>query len=205
MLHPPPPATAPLMRYGLPENPALKSLGKLAECGPVIVTDTREQDALVFTRLPSVRDGLMSGDYSLRGAEEQFAVERKSIPDFVSCCVNSNRERFFNELHRLRGFRFARLLIVGTPQEIVLGNYRSNLPPKAVFSTLSAIEARFGIAAVFIPTPAEAALAVESWAAWYWREIICRANDLVRAESADAATVDRGGQDAVGGGGNLPT
>lgn len=200
MLHPPPPATSPIMRYGLPENPALKSLGKLGECGPIIVTDTREQDALIFTRLPSVRDGLMSGDYSLRGAEEQFAVERKSIPDFVSCCVNSNRERFFNELHRLRGFRFSRLLIVGTPQEIVLGNYRSNLPPKAVFSTLSAIEARFGIAPVFMPTPVEAALAVECWAAWYWREIVCRANDLVRASATeDAPPVDGARENPVGG------
>lgn len=181
MLHPPPPLSHPLERYALPENPALACLGRLREANPVVIIDTREQEPLLFTRLASERGSLQSGDYSLRGAEELFAVERKSIADFVSCCVGENRERFFRELHRLRGFRFARIVIVGTAYDLSRGDYRSNLPPKAVFATLSAIEARFGLAPVFCPTAAEAALQVEAWAAWFFREIVESANTLARA------------------------
>lgn len=65
---------------------------------------TREQLPRPFKRLASVRATLTSGDYSFRGGEELFAVELKSIADLVACCVGENRERFFRELHRLRGF-----------------------------------------------------------------------------------------------------
>jgi hypothetical protein len=106
------------MTADLATLPALKGLGDLAGLRPVLVTDTREQLPLPFKRLASVRATLTSGDYSFRGGEELFAVERKSIADLVGCCVGDNRERFFRELHRLRGYRFKRLLVVGTRDEI---------------------------------------------------------------------------------------
>jgi DNA excision repair protein ERCC-4 len=77
----------------------------------VVVFDSREQDPLIFQNLTSVRGTLYTGDYSILGLEELIAVERKTIPDLVSCCMGENRERFERELHRLRGFRFKRLLI----------------------------------------------------------------------------------------------
>ncbi|MDP3073591.1 MAG: ERCC4 domain-containing protein [Opitutaceae bacterium] len=160
--------------------PALKGLGALAGLRPVLVIDTREQTPLAFARLPSVRDTLASGDYSFRGGEELFAVERKSIADLVGCCVGENRERFFRELHRLRGFRFKRLLVVGTRREIEAGHFRSNVSPRAVLATLAAIEARFDVPVVFAATPAEAAELVESWAWWMAREITVAANNLLR-------------------------
>lgn len=43
--------------------------------------------------------------------EELFAVERKTIADLVACCIGANRERFFRELHRLRGYRLLQSLI----------------------------------------------------------------------------------------------
>ena len=77
----------------LPPLPALRHLGELANRLPVIVCDTREQEPLPIRRLPVVRAGLYTGDYSLAGLETVFAVERKSIPDIVSCCAASNRAR----------------------------------------------------------------------------------------------------------------
>jgi hypothetical protein len=44
-----------------------------------LVIDSREQQALGFHRLPSTTGSLQSGDYSFRGGEELFVVERKSI------------------------------------------------------------------------------------------------------------------------------
>ena len=164
----------------IPALPALRSLGKLADVRPTIVIDTREQEPLPFERLPTVRAGLRAGDYSFLGGEEYFAVERKSIADLVSCCVNSNRERFEWELHRLRGFHFRRLLVVGAREDIEQGLYRSNITPKAVLATLSAFEVRHGIPVVFLPAPAPAGRQIESWAYWCAREIVVQANTLLR-------------------------
>ncbi len=160
--------------------PALRSLGDLADVRPTIVIDSREQTPLTFTRLDSVVGTLQSGDYSFVGGDS-FVIERKSIPDLVSCCVGSNRERFERELHRLRGFKFARLLIVGSRQDIEEHNYRSDVAPKSVLHSLSAFEARYGIAVVFEPCPEAAACLVESWAYWSAREVVGAANELLRS------------------------
>lgn len=168
------------MTDDLPTLPALKGLGDLAALRPVLVTDTREQTPLPFLRLTTVRDTLTTGDYSFRGGEELFAVERKSIADLVACCVGENRERFFRELHRLRGFRFKRLLVIGSREEITAGDFRSNITPRAVLATLSAIEVRYDVPVVFAATPAAAGEQVEAWAWWMAREVATAANDLLR-------------------------
>jgi ERCC4-type nuclease len=124
---------------------------------------------------------LMSGDYSVAGLEALFAVERKSIGDLVSCCIGQNRERFERELHRLRGFRFKRLLIVGSEAEISKGNYHSNIKPAAVLGTLRAFEVRYDLPVVFCQTPELAGHQVESWAFWFAREIVETVNDLWRS------------------------
>jgi ERCC4-type nuclease len=94
--------------------PALRGLSALVDCRPKIIIDSREQPPLCFTRLPSIRGTLYSGDYSLAGLEDIFAIERKSVDDLVGCCVAGQRERFEHELHRMRGCRFKRLVIVGS-------------------------------------------------------------------------------------------
>jgi hypothetical protein len=79
--------TTALATTEFPALPALKGLGRLADLRPVICVDSREQQALTFTRLESVVATLQSADYSFLGAEERFAVSRKSLPDLVSSCV----------------------------------------------------------------------------------------------------------------------
>src|SRR5205823_8432137 len=111
--------------------PALRSLGGLADAEPVLIVDTREQDPLEFVHLPSRLGTLATGDYSVAGLEELFAVERKTIADLVGCCVGESRERFERELHRLRGYRFKRLLVIGTEEQILAAHYRSRISPKA--------------------------------------------------------------------------
>lgn len=147
----------------LPTLPALRSLGDLADTKPIILIDQREQTPLRFLHLESRSATLQSGDYSLLGAQELFSVERKTVPDFVGCCVGENRERFSRELHRLRGFHFKRLLIVGTEAEIREGKYRSNIKPQSVLGTLSAFEIRFDVPVVWCATPEIAAAQIERW------------------------------------------
>jgi len=164
----------------LPLLPALKSLGDLATRLPSIMIDTREQDPLPIARLPVFRGGLYTGDYSVAGLEGAFAIERKSIADLGSCCAASNRERFENELHRLRGFRFRRLFVIGTREEIEAGAYRSNVQPAAVLGTLAAFEVRYDCPVVFETDPASAALRVEVWAWYAAREHVEQVNGMLR-------------------------
>ncbi|HRE04222.1 MAG TPA: ERCC4 domain-containing protein [Opitutaceae bacterium] len=172
----------------LPTLPALRCLGRLAEVRPDIIVDTREQAPLIFTRLSSRTGTLITGDYSFAGAEERFAVERKSIADLVACCVGDNRDRFFRELHRLRGFLFKRLLIVGTAEEVERGTYRSQVKPAAVLATLSALEVRFDVPVVFASLREEAACKIESWVYWFAREQVEILNGVARSSGLTAST-----------------
>lgn len=160
--------------------PALRKLGNLADQKPVIVIDSREREPLEFNQLRSVRDGLSTGDYSIRGLEKVFAIERKSIPDLVTCCTNSNRERFERELHRLRGFEFKRLLIVGTDSQ--LSHTQSRLAPKVVRHTLAAFEARY-CPVVWAKNEVKAAALIERWAWWFAREQVKKLNSLLRGST----------------------
>jgi ERCC4-type nuclease len=116
--------------------------------------------------------GLYTGDYSVLGFEDTFAVERKSIADLTASLVGTNRERFERELLRLRSMRFKRLLIVGSPSDIEGHAYRSKIPPKSVFGSLAAYEARFDIPVVWQAGEMEAARLVCRWAHFFHREAV---------------------------------
>ena len=79
----------------------------------------------------------------------------------MACCTGENRVRFERALHRLRGFRFKRLLIVGSEAQILQGQYHPNIAPKAVLGTLSAFEVRYDLPVVFCETAAVAARQIE--------------------------------------------
>jgi DNA excision repair protein ERCC-4 len=98
----------------------------------------------------------------------------------VGCCVGQGRERFERELHRLRGFRFKRLLVVGTEADILAGRYHSDIKPLAVMGTIHAFEVRYDLPMVFESTPELAARRVERWAFWFAREMVEVVNDLWR-------------------------
>jgi DNA excision repair protein ERCC-4 len=165
--------------------PALRSLGSLADAEPIVIIDTREQEPLPFSRLKAQTGTLTTGDYSLVGLENLFAVERKSISDLVGCCIGQNRERLERELHRLRGFRFKRLLIVGTETQILAGQYHSNIKPQAITGTLHAFEVRYDVPVVFCETPEIAGRLIERWAFWFAREMVETVNALWRGGKAD--------------------
>ena len=152
---------------------------------PTIVTDSREQTPLVFQNLESQVGTLQSGDYSILGFEDRFSVERKSLSDLCGS-LTSGRERFERELHRLRGFDFARLLIIGTEEDVRSGNYRSKVNPKSVWASLCAFEVRYGVPFVFAPTPEAGAELVERWAYWFAREQVRTFEKMRKAEKQKA-------------------
>jgi ERCC4-type nuclease len=163
-----------------PPLPALRHLGDLADRLPTVIIDTREQCPLLFRRLPVIRAGLYSGDYSVVGLEAVFAVERKTVDDLASCCSGANRARFENELHRLRGFRFKRLLIIGQRVEIELKRYYSSVAPGSILGSLAAWEIRYDIPVVWAPTPEDGGELIERWAWYAAREAVEAVNALFR-------------------------
>jgi len=152
---------------------------------PTLIVDSREREPLPLA-YPFIVAGLQSGDYSIAGCENLFAVERKSIPDLVGCCCGENRARFERELHRLRGFRFARLLIVGSRAEIETGRYRSGIAPASVLGTIAAFEVRY-VPVVWCADPERAARQVESWAHYFSRELLKVADSLRQGQEAGQA------------------
>ena len=138
---------------------------------PTILVDTREQCPLSFKHLASVRGTLQTGDYSIVGLEEVFSVERKSVPDLVSSVIQG-RDRFERELHRLRGYRFKRLLIVGSREDVERGLYESKANPRSILASLQAFEIRYDLPIVWQPDEAKAAILIETWAVFFAREVV---------------------------------
>lgn len=138
--------------------------------GITLVIDNREQTPLQFEELCSTRGSLYSGDYSILGLEHRWAVERKSIADLVGS-VTFERERFERELHRLRGYDFKRLLIVGTIDDIKSHNYRSKANPNSVIGSIEAFEIRYDIPVVWGGDVITSSKLIEGWAKRYCAEI----------------------------------
>jgi hypothetical protein len=121
---------------------------------------------------------LIAADYSIAGAETLFGIERKTIPDLITCCT-TERERFERELVKLRGFRFRRLVVVGLEADILHGNFRSLANPKAIMATLYCFEIRYDLPFQFCATPEIAGRLIERWARWFSRELYKNANSLL--------------------------
>ena len=131
----------------------------------------------VFERLASVRGTLTTGDYSVAALEDLFSIERNTVSDLVGCCMGENRERFERELHRLRGYRFKRLLVVGSEAEILAGQYHSNIKPKAVLATVCAFEVRYDLPVVYVPSAQTGARLVERWSFYFARQAVETVNN----------------------------
>lgn len=86
------------------------------------VIDTREQTPLDVSPLRSVTGTLATGDYSVLGLEHMVSVERKSLPDFLSC-VGRERERFEREIQRLLGYECRAIVVEATWTEVEAGNW----------------------------------------------------------------------------------
>ena len=136
---------------------------------PVLLVDTREQKPLQFSHLPAESSTLYTGDYSVRGLEEIFAVERKSLADLAGS-LTRERDRFMREMHRLRGYRFPYLLAIGDDMELSRLIAQGRLKLHQVEHSLRAIESRYGVHVERAYTEEHAARLVETWAFCAWRE-----------------------------------
>ena len=142
-----------------------------------IVIDTREKLPLIFDgTIRTVRKFIRTGDYSVEGYEDQFAVERKSIPDLIGT-LTAGRSRFERELQRMAGIAFRRVIVEGSLRQVIASakrveqDKRRRVRTSSIIGTIYAFEVRYGVPFVFAAQGArEAAWRVEKWARYFVRE-----------------------------------
>lgn len=142
-----------------------------------IITDTREQKPLDFTPFEGVRvkrAELWPGDYSITTGGCEFAIERKSVSDFVGTMLSgyngygaSAPKRFNRELLAMRGIvalgGFACVLVEpdrdgeSAALEITRHNYKSSVEPSKVLAFANSIRRKWGIDVVYTRSRAESA------------------------------------------------
>ncbi len=117
----------------------------------IIITDTREQAPYSFSKwdVETMQASLETGDYSLRGFENQVAVERKNLDDLISCFMGANRDRFEKELIRGRRLDLFAVVIEATLEDIAQGRFKSQMKPVAALQTVAAFAVRYGTPFMF--------------------------------------------------------
>jgi len=111
-----------------------------------IIVDSREQEPWGFT-CPAVTRKLDAGDYSVEGLEDQVAVERKSLADFVRTVIHERR-RFARELEKLAGYRAACVVIEADLDKVLRRKHPEELRSVSAGAVLGAalwITLRYGV------------------------------------------------------------
>ena len=119
--------------------------------GFMLVQDTREQKPL-FTDPPEgldvVTGTLPHGDYSIRGFEDRFCIERKQMSDFYSY-IGKERTRTARKLKEFRQMigsgGFVGLVVEATEADLLTGFIMSRVSPETARQALVSFEVRYGI------------------------------------------------------------
>jgi len=121
--------------------------------GFVLVQDTREQRPLfdgtvAIPGLTVVNAALVSGDYSVRGFEGRFCIERKQISDFFSY-IGKERNRTTRKMQEFQEIAsrggFVALVIEASEVDLLSGYVMSQLSPEMVRQALVSFEVRSGL------------------------------------------------------------
>lgn len=83
-----------------------------------IIIDTREQNPFIFEDYEVVSKALNAGDYSIDEAENEIAIERKSVADAVSTVITGH-ERFREEVLRAKkNLKYFAIVIEGNIKDL---------------------------------------------------------------------------------------
>ena len=118
-----------------------------------------------------------TGDYSILGAESFIAVERKTLPDLISCLCNG-RERFERELYRGKSLDYFAMIVECSLSDLVNGSYRSKMTPKSAIQSILAFSVRYRLPVFFVENRKYGARVTESLLLKYAKELKKRAEAL---------------------------
>jgi ERCC4-type nuclease len=116
-----------------------------------LVVDSREQKPLfgeTTDGLEVITDTLHHGDYSIRGFENMFTIERKKISDFYSY-IGRERDRTIRKMGQFREIvssgGFAGLVIEASECNLLSGYIMSRVSPETARQALVSFEIRYGV------------------------------------------------------------
>ena len=125
-----------------------------------IIEDTREQTPLMdWPEGVAVEVGtLHTGDYSIKGWEACFAIERKSLADFAGTMIGGYeandekpRKRFNRELERMRHFDLAAVIVTATADEVLAFRHHCGMDAHgALWGFALSIFATYGVPVFFL-------------------------------------------------------
>lgn len=116
--------------------------------GMVVVVDTREQNPLWLPKPPKglvlCRDTLQHGDYSIKGFESKFAIERKSTDLFAY--LTSERTKTKEKLQKIITCDFKALVIEFSEYELLYQpQFYTNISIEVIRQSLISFEIKYGL------------------------------------------------------------
>jgi ERCC4-type nuclease len=144
------------------------NLAALPDVEIIVCVDSREQHPWIFS-LPTIVGALKTGDYSLQGCGDWIAIERKSIDDLIGC-LTTGRDRFTKELERGRRIQNFSVIVEAHYTDILKGNFRSEMNPRAAWGSIIALQERYGIPFYFAGDSVIAGQLCETILTRWWRE-----------------------------------
>ena len=121
--------------------------------GFCLCQDTREQQPLfdstvVIPGLTVINVGLTYGDYSVKGFEDRFVVERKSLGDFFQY-IGKQHQATTRKMQEFRELAsqgaFVGLAIEAAEPDLLSGYIMSQVTPEMVRQALVSFEVRYGV------------------------------------------------------------
>lgn len=112
----------------------------------ILIIDTREQRPLCqgVKGLVSVTDTVKHGDYTIKGFEDKFAIERKQITDFYSY-IGKERKRTEKKIKALSQMDFAAIIIEAGIDDILFPQLYSQVSPEVARQFLVSVNVRYDI------------------------------------------------------------
>jgi ERCC4-type nuclease len=103
---------------------------------------------------------LATGDYTLKNGSHLLAIERKHLNDLLAC-VTSDRERWMDQMRRMKGYPTRFLVIEATREQIEAEVYSRNVRALSVVNSLLGVEVRWNVCVEYCDGPREAARMIQ--------------------------------------------
>jgi ERCC4-type nuclease len=160
---------------------------------PRVLIDSREQRPWSFSSAVEVElnVSLPTSDYSLAGATDICAIERKSVADLVMSCASKERLRFWDCMKRLSLYRHKALIVEGSMADILAGAYRSMATPQSVIATTLAMQIDLGVGVVWAGDRVEAAKCCEWMLVRIWKRQRVEAAEAARIKALEDGRVEK--------------
>lgn len=124
--------------------------------GMELLVDTREQKPLFTTPIPGLiitRATVHDGDYTIRGYENLFCVERKFIGDFMSYIGSERQHKTIGKMERFRAMiengGWVGLAIEESEDDLYAGLSYSRMTAEHVRGALKSFRVRYGVHCYF--------------------------------------------------------